>query len=42
MKRFFPITAALFAATKAQAEPYCTDLLNKDALPKKYAKSAPV
>lgn len=42
MKRFFPITAALFAATTAQAEPYCADLLNKDALPKKYAKSAPI
>lgn len=42
MKRFFPITAALFAATTAQAEPYCADLLNTDALPKKYAKSAPI
>lgn len=42
MKRFFLITAALLAATAAHAEPYCADLLNKDALPKKYAKSAPI
>ena len=42
MNRLFPLTAALFAAATAHAEPYCANLLREDTLPKKYAKSAPV
>ncbi|MEL7344533.1 MAG: hypothetical protein AAFN59_06690, partial [Pseudomonadota bacterium] len=41
MKRLISTTAALFVAAAAHAAPYCGDLVNKDALPKKYAKSAP-
>ncbi|NRB01104.1 MAG: hypothetical protein HRU32_15060 [Rhodobacteraceae bacterium] len=42
MKYILPFTAALFAATTLQAEPYCGELLNKEALPTKLAKVAPV
>lgn len=42
MKRLFPLTACLFAAATAHAAPYCAELTNADALPKKYARSAPI
>lgn len=42
MKRFFPLVATLLAATMAQADPYCAQLLDARALPKKVAKIAPV
>ncbi|MFY0619665.1 alginate O-acetyltransferase AlgX-related protein [Shimia sp.] len=42
MKLIFPLIVTFFAAASAQAAPYCTELLDKSALPKKYAKSAPI
>ncbi len=42
MKRFFPLIATLLVASTVQADPFCTQLLDKAALPKKYAKIAPI
>lgn len=42
MKYHFPLIASLVLGTAAQSAPYCADLLNREALPKKYAKIAPI
>lgn len=42
MKRLTTLAACLFAATMAHADPYCSDLTNADALPKKIARNAPI
>jgi len=42
MKHYAPLIAALLLGSAAQAAPYCEMLLDSDALPKKYAKIAPV
>lgn len=42
MKFHIPLIASLMFGAAAQSAPYCADLLDKDALPKKYARVAPV
>ncbi len=42
MKIHIPLIASLMMGSAVQAAPYCTQLLNKESLPKKYAKLAPV
>lgn len=42
MKYHIPLIASLVLGTAAQSAPYCADLLNQEALPKKYARIAPI
>jgi hypothetical protein len=42
MKYHIPLIACLVLGSVAQSAPYCADLLNREALPKKYARVAPI
>ncbi len=42
MKYHIPLIASLVLGSAAQSAPYCENLLNREALPKKYAKIAPI
>ncbi|SMP11724.1 alginate O-acetyltransferase AlgX-related protein [Shimia sagamensis] len=42
MKYRIPLIASLVLGSAAQSAPYCADLRNREALPKKYAKIAPI
>jgi hypothetical protein len=42
MKIHIPLIASLMMGSAVQAAPYCSQLLSKERLPKKYAKLAPV
>lgn len=42
MKYHLPLIASLVLGSAAHSAPYCADLLNREALPKRYAKIAPI
>ncbi|MGR3634755.1 MAG: alginate O-acetyltransferase AlgX-related protein [Shimia sp.] len=42
MTYHIPLIACLVLGSAAQSAPYCADLLNREALPKKYARVAPI
>lgn len=42
MKYHVSLIASLVLGSAAHSDPYCTDLLSREAIPKKYAKVAPV